>query len=54
MPDANAVIDKALRVLIWLLPGLLILLGLVLAISYVDRRPRRKNPNDGDNMHDPS
>jgi cytochrome c-type biogenesis protein CcmH/NrfF len=48
MPDMNVIIDKALRGLIWVLPGLLILLGIILVLSCADRRPKRR---DSDNQH---
>lgn len=54
MPDANAIIDKVLRAVIWLLPGLLILLGIILVVSYVDRRPKRnQRSHDGEHSERP-
>ena len=44
MPDVNVAIDKVLWALIWLLPGLLVLVAIILALSYTDRRPRRDDP----------
>ena len=46
MPDVNFMIDKVLWALIWLLPGLLVLVAIILILSYTDRRPRRKNSAD--------
>lgn len=46
MPDLNIAIDKVLQSLIWLLPGLLILLVLILAFSYTGRRPKRRGGDD--------
>ena len=42
MPDFNSWIDQAMQLLLWLLPGLLILIVVLLALSFVDRRPKRK------------
>lgn len=50
MPDTNAILDKVLRGVIWLLPGLLILLGIILVVSYVDRWPKR-NQRSHDDKH---
>lgn len=52
MPDVNVVVEKVLWALIWLLPGLLVLLAIILVLSYTDRRPRRDEPAEprpGDN-----
>jgi len=48
MPDANAIIDKVLRALVWLLPGLLVLVTVILVVSYVDRRPKRDQRSHDD------
>lgn len=52
MPDANAILDRLLRAMVWLLPGLLALVAIILVLSYVDRRPKRNQQPDDDKRAD--
>lgn len=48
MPNFNGWIDKGMQLLLWLLPGLLILVGILLALSFIDRRPKKKDDDRQD------
>jgi cytochrome c-type biogenesis protein CcmH/NrfF len=45
--DVNTVSDQLIKALVWILPGVLLLVGIILAFSGIDRH-RRKPPTGQD------